>query len=168
MEIYALLRTERELRKSEANFQSYYMTESARGQDEAGPVSWLVNRAGEMALYCRFRTPRVDPSRKILFGSSIDQAYSVKMAKNCRFFCVFIDLDFVLNIKMPIRLGHYPTIFTEQERLITHISWPKALVYEGSIIKDLLYSKNNFCHCWNTAQNPERARWAHVARSGSQ
>jgi len=33
-----------------------------------------------MALYCRFRTPRVDPSRKVLFGSSIDQAYSVKMA----------------------------------------------------------------------------------------
>lgn len=50
------------------------------GQDEVGPVFWLVNRAGEMALYCRFRTPRVDPSRKILFGSSIDQAYSVKMA----------------------------------------------------------------------------------------
>lgn len=40
MEIYALLRTERELKKNEANFQSYYndMAESARGQDEAGPV----------------------------------------------------------------------------------------------------------------------------------
>ena len=72
----------RELKKNEANFQSYYMAESARGQDEAGPVFWLVNRAGEMALYCRFRTSRVDSSRKILFGSSIDQAYWVKMAKN--------------------------------------------------------------------------------------
>ena len=80
MEIYALLRTERELKKNEANFQSYYMAESARGQDEAGPVFWPVNRAGEMALYCRFRTSRVDPSRKIPFGSSTDQAYSVKMA----------------------------------------------------------------------------------------
>lgn len=80
MEIYALLRTERELKKSEANIQSYYMAESTRRQDEVGSVFWMVNRAGEMALYCRFRTPRVDPSRKILFGSSIDQAYSVKMA----------------------------------------------------------------------------------------
>ena len=94
----------RELKKNGANFQSYYMAESARAQDEAGPVFWLVNRAGEMALYCRFRTSRVDSSRKILFGSSIDQAYWVKMAKNWPgFFCVFIDLDFVLNIKMPIK-----------------------------------------------------------------
>lgn len=40
MEIYALLRTERELKKNETNFQFYYndMAESARGQDEAGPV----------------------------------------------------------------------------------------------------------------------------------
>lgn len=71
--------------------------------------------------------------KKILFGSSIDQAYSVKMAGYWRgFFC------------QEKRLGHYPTIFTQQERLITHISWIKALVCEGSIIKDLLYSKNNF------------------------
>ena len=48
MEIYALLRTERELKKNEANFQSYYMAESASGQDEAGPVFLLVNRAGGM------------------------------------------------------------------------------------------------------------------------
>ena len=54
-----------------------------------------------MSLYCRFMTSSVDPAKKkIVFGSSIDHAYSVKMAGYwSRFFCVFMDLDFVFENK---------------------------------------------------------------------
>ena len=93
---------------------------------------WLIDRARWLFI-AGSGLPALILPKKILFGSSIDQAYSVKMAGYWRgFFC------------QEKRLGHYPTIFTQQERLITHISWIKALVCEGSIIKDLLYSKNNF------------------------
>jgi len=68
-----------------------------------------------------------------------------------------MDLDFVsvhkLGKKVKKERGQYPTILTEQ-------TWS---------IKDLLHGfRRNFLCGICTSSSPERARWLHLARSGSQ
>ena len=65
--------------------------------------------------------------------------------------CVFMDR--VVHKFAKKERGQYPVILTEQ-------TWS---------IKDLLHGfRGNFSVMWDTAGTPERARWFHPARSGSQ
>ena len=70
------------------------------------------------------------------------------------FFCVFMDLDFISVHKLAKKeRSQYPAILAEQ-------TWS---------IKDLLYGfRGNFACLRDKAGSPERARWLHLARSGSQ
>ena len=69
-------------------------------------------------------------------------------------FCVFMDRDEVeVHKHAKKERGQYPAILIEQ-------TWS---------IKDLLYGfRGNFASVRDTAGSPERVRWLHLARSGSQ
>ena len=45
---------------------SFYMAESASGQDEANPAFWLATQAGKMGHFCPLGISRVGPARKVL------------------------------------------------------------------------------------------------------
>ena len=69
------------------------------------------------------------------------------------FFCVFMDRDEVEVHKLAKKeRGQYPAILTEQ-------TWS---------IKDLLFGFWGKFYLRDTAGSPERARWLHLARTGSQ
>ena len=104
---------------SQMNNSDYYMASSASGQDEPNPALWLATRAVKMELSCPLGTTRRVPQetfrRKPYNKSSIDQAFSVKMAGYWprSFFCVIMDRDYVSVHKNEEKeLGQYPAILT--------------------------------------------------------
>ena len=120
-------------------------------------LRWLATRAGKMELFCPLGTTRRVPqekfSRKPYYVWVIDQVWGQDGWILAKFFSwVFMDRDEVEVHKLAKKeRGQYPTILTEQ-------TWS---------IKDLLYLSGKF-FMRDTAGSPERARWFHLARSGSQ
>ena len=45
---------------------SFYMAESASGQDEVNPAFWLATQAGKMGPSCPLGISRVGPARNVL------------------------------------------------------------------------------------------------------